>query len=118
MRVRRLYLLLLFVFSILITNLHYSDLKPPLVDKSTTKNLIILADNVERGGENLIPLDLSENDHSFVMSDGHKSFIPLLVFVTLVALKVEIKVTRYFKLERIRGLYGIVLWDKKRLMLN
>lgn len=118
MKIKRVYLLLIFIFSILMTNLHYSDLKPPLVDKSTTNNILILADNVESVHENLIAVDLPDYDHSFITSDNYKDFIPIFVTVALVMvqlLKEEIKIP---KISVTRGLYGIIFWDKKRILRN
>ncbi len=118
MKIKRLYLLLIFLFSILITNLHYSDSRPPLVDKNTTRNLIILADNLEKPSENLIPLDMSDTDHSFVVSDNYKDIVPIFLGLILSVLQLLRGSNRYILLKRVRGLYGIVFWDRKRIMLN
>lgn len=118
MKIRRLYLLLIFIFSILITNLHYSGSKPPLIDKVTSRNLVILADHIEGGNENLIPPDMSDYDHSFVTNDNYKSFITVFMILTVAVSQLLKRANICYKIDRIRGLYGIVFWDKKRIMLN
>ena len=81
MRIKRLYLLLIFVFSILMTNLHISNMKPSLTYEKTP-NLITLVDNVRGSQVSLIALDLSDHDHSFVVSDIDKDNNPISVLNT------------------------------------
>lgn len=117
MRIRRVYLLLLFVFSLISTNIYYSHSKPPLLEKNTS-NIIILADNNSNSQE-IITLNLDSNDNTFV-NNNYKDFIPILLIAFLSStemVKSKVRV-RPYNFDKIKGLKGIVSWYPDRILRN
>ena len=67
MRLKKILMLFIFIFSLMMTNLFNSHNKPPLLENRATQNIVILAENNSNPQE-IIPLDLSLGDnHNFIL---------------------------------------------------
>lgn len=117
MKIKRVYLLLIFIFSIFLTNLHSSTIKPSL-SYEKSPNIIILVDGTKYSTDNLIPLDLSDHDHSFITIDNYKDFNPLIIITAIVCVSLCLVERKKFKKREVKGLNSIVLWDQKRVLRN
>ena len=112
MRLKKILMLFIFIFSLMMTNLFNSHNKPPLLE-----NIVILAENNSNPQE-IIPLDLSLGDnHNFIV-DYYKDMIPLLIEMVLTVLTIYVVKEKFFRYRKERGLAGIILWDKKRVLRN
>lgn len=117
MRVKKILLLIIFIFSLMMTNLFYSHSKPPLLESKTTQNIIILADNNSNPQE-IISLDLTSGDNNKFIVDYYKDVIPLLIEVLLTIATIYLVKEKFFRYRKERGLTGIILWDRKRVLRN
>ncbi len=117
MRLKKILMLFIFIFSLMMTNLFNSHNKPPLLEHRATQNIVILAENNSNPQE-IIPLDLSSGDnHNFIV-DYYKDMIPLLIEMVLAILTIYVVKEKFFRYRKERGLAGIILWDKKRVLRN
>ena len=108
MRLKKILMLFIFIFSLMMTNLFNSHNK---------QNIVILAENNSNPQE-IIPLDLSLGDnHNFIV-DYYKDMIPLLIEMVLTVLTIYVVKEKFFRYRKERGLAGIILWDKKRVLRN
>ena len=105
MRLKKILMLFIFIFSLMMTNLFNSHNKPPLLENRATQNIVILAENNSNPQE-IIPLDLSSGDnHNFIE-------------IVLTVLTIYVVKEKFFRYRKERGLAGIILWDKKRVLRN
>ena len=118
MRIRKIFLLLIFIFSLLIANLHYSKFSPPLLDKSVAKNLIILSEVKEEINASAISFELSSDNSSYITSNNYKDILPIFTLILLINLKVLKIEPCFYKLRKYWGLYSILFWDKRRVLRN
>ena len=116
MRLKKILMLFIFIFSLMMTNLFNSHNKPPLLENRATQNIVILAENNSNPQE-IIPLDLSGDNHNFIV-DYYKDMIPLLIEMVLTVLTIYVVKEKFFRYRKERGLAGIILWDKKRVLRN
>ena len=117
MRFKKVSLLLVFIFSIMMTNLFYSHNKPPLLEYKNNQNIIILADNNSNPQE-IISLDFSTNDNSNFIVDYSKNMIPELIGVISTTIMVYLVKEKFYSYREVRGLTGIILWDRNRVLRN
>lgn len=118
MRLKRVSLLFVFIFSIMMTNLFYSHSKPPLLEYKNNHNIIILADNNNSNPQEIIALDFSTNDNGNFIVDYYKDMIPEFIGVISTVVLFYLVKEKFFKYREVRGLTGIILWDRNRVLRN
>lgn len=117
MRLKKVSLLFAFIFSIMMTSLFYSHSKPPLLEYKNNQNIIILADSNSNPQE-IISLDFSTNDNSNFIVECYKDMIPEFIGVISTTVLLYLVKKKKFKYREIRGLTGIILWDRNRVLRN
>ena len=118
MRIKKIVMLLIFILSLLATNLHYSKFSPPLLDKTTTKNLIILSEVKEEINASAISFELFSDNNSYITSNNYKDILPIFTLILLMNLRVLKIEPCFYKLRKYWGLYSILFWDKRRVLRN
>lgn len=118
MRIRKILMLLIFTLSILIVNLQHSNQKPPLFDKNSTNNIVILVDHIEGIHEELVVKEPTNLSDTTVIYDNYRDMIPILSVIIVLLTKVFKSEIQSFRTFKIKGLYGILLRDRKRLLRN
>lgn len=117
MKLRKIFLLLIFIFSIVLTNIFYSRNIPPLFEYKNRQNIVVLTDTNSNSQE-IIPLEFSINDNHLVIENS-KDIIPVNIFGVISIVLMIIKTQeKNFKPRKERGLNGIIFWDRKRVLLN
>lgn len=117
MRIKRTYLLLIFVFSLFMTNVYYSQSKPPLLEVKNSQNIVILAEKNSNPQE-ILPLDLSKTDIHLVGTELQRDCVVEILTLLGVVLSIPIFKEKVLKAWEPRGFIGIVLWDRKRVLRN
>lgn len=117
MRIKKFLLLLCFIVSLVVTNLFNSYNKPPLFEHKHNQNIIILAD-INSNFQEIIPVDFSTDDNAKYIIDYSKDVIPILITSIIIAAIIYLKERAFFRYREEKGLYGIILWDKKRVLRN
>lgn len=116
MKIKRLYLLFIFVFSLLITNLYYSNIRPSLIEYKTNDNIVLVANNDFHNSE-IISTNLTyQND--FIV-EHHLSYEPIfiaapVILVLIYTYRMKSK-PQYFK--DIFEYYGIIFRYRKRILI-
>lgn len=116
MRLKKVFLLLIFIFSIVLTNVFYSRSLPPLFEHRNSQNIIILAETASNSPE-IVPFEISINENTHIV-EQLKDVIPnFFGIVSIVILNIKNK-KKSFNFKKERGLTGIIIWDRKRVLLN
>lgn len=117
MRVKRVYLLLIFIFSLFMTNIYNPQNKPPLLEYYNAPNIIILAEHNSNFQE-IIPLDFSKTEIHLVGIEAQRDcVVEIFSIMTLLSI-LPILNEKVFGCREPRGLNGIVFWDRKRVLRN
>ena len=91
MRIKKLYLLFIFIISLLISNLYYSNTKPSLIfENEKSSNIVLLIDDKNHYNVELHPLVTSIHDTSIIDNFHYQqfaSFIYTTLFLTCLITK-------------------------------
>lgn len=116
MKLKKVSLLLIFIFSIVLTNIFYSRNLPPLFEHRNNQNIIILADTASNSPE-IVPFEISINDNTHIV-EQLRDVIPNFIGVVSIVMMSIKNEKKSFSFKKERGLTGIIIWDRKRVLLN
>lgn len=96
MRIKKLYLLFIFIISLLLSNLYYSNLKPSLIfENDKSSNIVLLIDGQNYHGKEIISPVVSSNDNIIINAHFPYQGFSVFIFTLPVTIVLYILIKKY-----------------------
>lgn len=115
MKIKKISILLIFVFSLILANLYASHSRPPLLEAKNTQNIVMLADNNSNAQE-IISFDLGSRDVNGFIVEHSRELSLDVVTISVGIIAIFLLKEKVFRGREKRGLFGIVFWNRRRIL--
>ena len=117
MKLKRVYILIIFVFSLIISQLHFTSYKPPLLEYKDSNNIVLLIDSRDFHSNEIVSAALPHDNPIIVSDDISWKGLPFFISTAVLILCSYVIVKKNTSIDRFQ-FGGIVFRYPHRVLLN